>query len=336
MEKNNELHQMIERIDDFLKAVINPIWPNAKFSQCFMSGHSNEQNLNYFTAKLWSGDLFKGSDYEYRGDGKFIHYSSLQGLKAILDSGFLRMSEFSSLIDKTELNYGADVFKPNSAFQYYRENTDNLKGNIFCLSVCESSKNTKRDNLMWEIYGDKGKGIIIEFSLTKKNPKFFVLGKMLYGKDAKKPLYDLKEKCENYLKGSDLVFPNNFPELMVEIHSFHKSKIYEGEREVRFLFKNNVDYPSETVYQDFNSNQEVKSFNKLFLKGRHLFSREIEEDVNYLDEYPQIEIKNIILGFNISEENKLSIRDLLHKIKLKHSYEFEVFQINSEKEIIRM
>ncbi|NRS90305.1 hypothetical protein HNQ02_003243 [Flavobacterium sp. 7E] len=324
---------MTERIDDFLKTVINPIWPNAKFSECFMSGFNIEQNLNYFNAKLWSGDLLKGSDYEYNGDGKFIHYSSLQGLKAILDSGFLRMSEFSSLIDKNEMNYGADVFKSNSSFQYYRENTDNLKSNIFCLSVCESSENTKRDNLMWETYGDKGKGIIIEFSLTKKDPKFFVLGKIQYGKDARQPLYDLKEKCENYLKGNNLAFPNNFPELMTEIQSFHKSMIYEGEREVRLLFKNNVNYPSETVYRDFNSNQEVKSFNKLFLKGRHLFSREIDEDVNYLDEYPQIEIKNIILGFNISGENKVAITDLLQEIKKQHSYDYDVFQINSEKEI---
>lgn len=340
MERDDELHQIIEQIDTFVKTVINPILPNARFARSFMNGYSLAQDLNYFSAKLVPDNLFKGSDYEYGGDGQFIHYSSLQGLKAILDSGYLRMSEFGNLIDKNELNYGADLFKSNPDFQYDKINIDDLKSNVFSLSVCESSENTKRDNLMWEIYGDKGKGIIIEFKLTKKDPKFFILGKVLYGENAKKPLYELKKRSEDYLKGKNKVFPNNFPELIVELQSFHKSRIYEGEREVRLLFKNDLEFSSDTVYKDFNSSQEVKFFNKLFLKGRHPLSCEVEnsteDDYSYFDEFPQIEIKNLILGFNISVENKVAITELLSEIKLQHNYDFEVFQINSEKEIIKM
>ncbi|WP_418264173.1 DUF2971 domain-containing protein [Flavobacterium faecale] len=325
------------RVDDFISTVIHPVLPNAKLKESFINGAPT----NYFEGKLSSCELFKETDYEYKGDGKFIHHTSLFALKAILDSGYLRMSEFGNLIDTSELHYGASVFKENSIFQYEQANMDQLRKNVFCLSACQSSESTKTNELMWEVYGDKGKGVIIEFELTKKNPRFFILGKMQYGIDGLKPLTELKKLAENYINNKDnVMFPNNFPELLLELQSFHKAKRYEGENEIRLLFKKDIFFPAETIYQDINSNQEVKYFNKLFLKGRHPYA-EKEIDINndslsYFDEFPQIEIKNIILGFNISVENKVAITDLLNGIRTTHNYEFEIFQINNEKEIIKM
>lgn len=334
---DKQISKDFERVDHFISTVIHPVLPNAKLKESFINGAPT----TYFEGKLSSGELFKKTDYEYKGDGKFIHYTSLLGLKTILDSGFLRMSEFGNLIDKNELHYAASVFSENPIFSFDKTKTEQLKDSILCLSICESNERTKKNDLMWEVYGDKGKGAIIEFELTKKDPYFFILGKMQYGIEGLKPLSELKKLAENYINNKDnVMFPNNFPELLLELQSFHKSKRYEGENEIRLLLKRNKEFPEDTIYEDINSNQEVKYFNKLFLKGRYPYAEDEikpnEYGISIFDEFPQIEIKNIILGFNISVENKIAITDLLNEIKAKHNYEFEIFQINDEKEIIKM
>lgn len=341
IDKKEHLFEVFERVDEFIRTVINPVLPSAKLAESNVHCYSENQHPTYFEGKLSSCELFKETDYEYKSDGKFIHYTSLFGLKAILDSGYLRMSEFGNLIDTSELHYGASVFKENPIFQYKQTDINQLRENVFCLSACEANESTKRNDLMWEVYGDKGKGVIIEFELTKKDPRFFILGIIQYGEEAKKPLEEIKALYEKYINDKKTTFQSNFPELILELQSFHKSKRYEGEKEIRLLFKKNKFFPAETIYQDINSNQEVKYFNKLFLKERHPYAEKeinIDKDSNYsyFDEYPQIEIKNIILGFNISVENKVAITDLLNEIKATHNYEFEILQINNEKEIIKM
>ena len=332
-----------ENVDKFRKEVINPIFPNAHFASSFMVS-SPDKPATSFNGKLSPINLFKDTVYEYKGDGKFLHYTSLFGIKAILETGYLRMSEFGNLLDNKELNYAAQVFEGNSLFQFDKEKIEQLKDNIFCLSMCESNEATKRDDFMWEVYGDSGKGALIEFVFTKNEPKKFLLGKVKYGDEELQPLKNIKMLAEQFVNNKNVIFPNNFIEFLIEIQSFHKTKRYKVEQEVRLLMKEvkskYKEHKFKSIYKDINSNQEVKYFNRLFLKGRHPFL-----DLNYpfsdevdavFNEFPQIEIKNIILGFNISVENKVAITYLFNEIKTKHNYEFDIFQINNEKEIIKM
>lgn len=332
-----------KNVDKFRKEVIHPFFPNADFKSTFMVS-SPEEPATSFEGKLSPINLFKDTDYEYKGDGKFIHYTSLLGIKAILETGYLRMSEFGNLIDKNELQYAAKIFEGNPIFQIKKEKLEQLKENVFCLSMCESNEKTKKNTFLWEVYGDKGKGVVIEFELTKNNPKHFLLGKVQYGEEKLQKLRELKKNAENFKKDNNGFFPNNFPELFMEIKSFHKSKRYDAEKEVRLFLKTYKrqykEHKLKSIYKDINSNQEVKYFNRLYLKGRHPFlnfkySFSEEKDAVF-NEFPQIEIKNIILGFNISVENKVAITYLFNEIKTKHNYEFDIFQINNEKEIIKM
>jgi hypothetical protein len=332
-----------ENVDKFGKEVINPIFPHANFASSFMVSSPDELATD-FNGKLSPINLFKDTDYEYKGDGKFIHYTSLFGIKAILETGYIRMSEFGNLIDKSELQYASEIFIDNPIFQIKKEKLEQLKENLFCLSMCESNDKTKRNSFLWEVYGDKGKGAVIEFELTKNNPKLFLLGKVQYGEERLQQLRELKKNAEKFKKDNNGFFPNNFIELLAEIQSFHKSKRYDAEKEVRLFLKTDKrqyeEHKLESIYKDINSNQEVKCFNKLYLKGKHPFldfkySLSDEEDAVF-NEFPQVEIKSIIPGFNISVENKVAVTDLFNKIKAKHNYELEIFQINNEKEIIKM
>lgn len=331
---NEKTFKNFENVDKFRKEVINPIFPNASFARSLMVSSPDEPATS-FNGQLSPIDLFKDTNYEYKGNGKFLHYTSLFGIKAILETGYLRMSEFGNLIDKHELLYASNVFKDNPLFQFDNTELNFLKENIFCLSACQSNEITKRNALMWEVYGDKGKGVIIEFELTKKAPSNFLLGNVQYGEEALRPLKEIKKLSEEIKNDNAAIFPNNFPELLLEIQSFHKTKRYEAEEEVRLFLKveryQYKEHELESIYKDINSNQEVKYFNKLFLKGRHLYlDKENFNNINILNEFPQIEIKNIILGFNISDENQINISYFLRSLKNTYNYDFKISYINDE------
>jgi hypothetical protein len=339
MEKENDSWENAhEKISKFENDVIKPIFPNARFSSAFMMG-SPEQAPNSFKPKLSTGELFKSTVYENDGDGKYIHYTTLFGLKLILESGFLRMSEFGNLIDEKELLYSASVFGDNPIFKFDPKNLIHLKENLFCLSLCQSNEETKRNHLMWEVYADKGKGVIIELELNKQDPFYFLIGKIQYGEEGLEPIKRLKSLCEEFSKTHEGFFPNNFVEFILEMQSFHKVKIFESEQEIRLLMKEDKgqyeSHKHRTIYQDINSKQEVKYFNKLYLKERYPFddSVDVSGKINILDSYPKIEIKNIILGYNISIENKVDIMFLLNDLKSKFNYNFKILQINDEGEI---
>ena len=342
MEKENDSWANAhENISDFENEVVKPIFPNARLASSFMMG-SPEQAPNSFKPKLSSGELFKNTDYEYDGDGKYIHYTTLYGLKLILESGFLRMSEFGNLIDEKELMYAASVFEDNPIFKFDPEKHKHLKENLFCLSLCQSNETTKRNHLMWEVYGDKGKGVIIELELNKQDPYFFLLGKMQYGEEALEPIKKLKSLAEEFLNTHEGFFPNNFQEFILEMQSFHKVKIFEAEQEIRLLMREDkgqyASHNHRTIYQDINSKQAVKYFNKLYLKERYPFEDSIATDkkIDVLDSFPQVEIKNIILGYNISIQNKVDLMFFLNDLKTQYKYNFMISQMNDEGEIYEM
>jgi hypothetical protein len=338
---NDSWQKARKKVDEFETKVIKPVFPNARFESSFMVG-SPEQAPNSFDPKLSPEELLKNTDYEYDGNGKYIHYTTLFGLKLILESGFLRMSEFGNLIDEKELIYAASVFEDNPLFNFDPEKLKHLKENLFCLSLCQSNETTKRNHLMWEVYGDKGKGVIIELELNKQDPYFFLLGKMQYGEEALEPIKKLKSLAEEFSNSHGGFFPNKFQEFILEMQSFHKVKIFEAEQEIRLLMKEDKEeYESHnhrTIYRDINSKQEVKYFNKLYLKERYPFEDSIVTDkkIDVLDSYPQIEIKNIILGYNISIENKVDLMFFLNDLKTQHKYNFKISQMNDEGEIFEM
>lgn len=343
MALNEKTLNDFKNVEKFREEVINPIFPNARFASNFMVS-SPDEPAKSFNGKLSPVNLFKDTDYEYIGDGKFLHYTSLFGIKAILETGFLRMSEFGNLIDKNELLYASQIFEGNPLFQFDKEKLEQLKDNIFCLSMCESNEDTKRNQFMWEVYADKGKGVFIEFEFTKPNPKKFLLGKVKYGDNKLQSLKDIKELAERFEKENNNFFPNNFLEFLFEMQSFHKRKRYEIEQEIR-LFMNKQkglyeDHKHESIYKDINSNGEVKYFNKLYIKGRHPFLDfeypfSDNEDTVF-NEFPQIEIRNITLGFNISIPNKVELSDLFCSIKKEHLYEYKINQIDEDGNIKEM
>lgn len=289
-----------EKISLFLEKVIKKVFPHALFDDISMTG-SPDVAPNSFNGFLKTENLFKDTLYEYKGNGKFIHFTSLLALNSILDKGWLRMSEFRNLIDENELLYASKVFSDNPLFTPQIETLNNIKENIFCLSACEASDETKTDSYLWEVYGDKGKGVFIEYEFSNPKPSDHIFGKVLYGDFEMAQLRNLKSLFEEFRITNDDFCPGNFMEIILEAQAFHKSDKYSSEKEVRMLLRVDKEQYDEhdniTIYQDINSKQEIRYFSKLFLKGRHQYlttkniKRFGEEDI--IEIAPQIEIKKL-------------------------------------------
>jgi hypothetical protein len=344
MEKSELIWQQShKKIDLFLDTVIKQVFPNARFAFKSMFG-TPDVAPNYFNGILSPENIFKDTLYEYKGNGKFIHFTSLLSLNSILDKGWLRMSEFRNLIDQNELLYASKVFSDNSLFTPERGTLNNIKENIFCLSACEANSETKTDSYLWEVYADNGNGVYIEYEFSEPQPVHHIFGKVRYGDDELAQLRYLKTLFETFRNTNKDFSPENILELILEAQAFHKAKIYSSEKEVRLLLRVDKQKYDEhhdlRIYQDINSKQEIRYFSKLFLKGRHpLVNNESIEKFglnSILKLTPQIEIKNIVLGFNIAIEKKIEIMHFLQKVKKMYGYEYSLSHINDEKKIIKM
>ena len=69
MTGNEKTFKDFENVDKFKKEVINPIFPQAVFASSFMVSSPDELATD-FNGKLSPINLFKDTDYEYKGDGK--------------------------------------------------------------------------------------------------------------------------------------------------------------------------------------------------------------------------------------------------------------------------
>jgi len=327
-------------INKFEQNVIRKAFPHAVIGNALLFG-SPDVSPNSFEGKISSENLFKDTQYEYKGDGNLLHFTSLFGVKSILESGFFRLSEFGNLLDTNELIYASQVFQGNDLFARQIQSLSDLKNNVFCLSACKADESTIKNSFMWDNYSDKGKGVSIEFSLTNKNPYGYVIGNLMYGESSLELLRNLKTLAEKFKNENDF-FPNNFIELFLEIQSFHKSRMFEMEKEVRILFRNDKnkyeDHNHSMIYKDISSNQEVKYFSKIYIKGHHPLAN-INSDIDEMDlfrYYPQIEVKKITFGFNISPEKLTQLQHFFFDLKKKNNYDFELWRINKEMETIKM
>jgi hypothetical protein len=340
MNNNSNWDQVSFEISQYYKEVINKILPLAKPASSMVFGSPDEKPIT-FTSKLSSNEsLFTNSPYEYSGENDYLHFTSLQSLTSILNQGFFRMSEFGNLSDNHELIFGGKVFSEDGDFKFKENSFNHYKENIFCLSMSQYSEDTLLNPFMWEAYSQKTLGASIRFKINKPRPYGFALGKVLYGEEKLESLKKLKEIAVEYRK-KGLMFPDNFAESITELYAFHKAKKFEIENEVRIIFRKDKD-PYEkhkyfTIYRDVTSNNNIKYFNQIFLKGRHETLKELEKKGDYsndvLEYFPQIEITDIYLGSGINVYVKLDIYDLLQEFKEKHKYEFKIHHLHIDNQI---
>lgn len=314
----------------YLKEVVQPLLPNAKYKFTIQLGDFLTTS-DTFNGALSSEGIFKDSNYEYIGEERFLHFTSLTNLDAIIKSGYIRMSDFSNLSDKIELNYATLVFQDAKYFKLNEEIINEEKRKLFCLSVCENSPKTIQNTFMWNEYGNKGSGVIIDFSLNCSKSHRFSIGQIKYGMGELKVVEDLKQRLIDFSE-ENTFGPNNPIQMITLLLAYHKSLKYASEKELRILFTDKelelvkTKYP--TIEPTINKNNQVINFNKIFLKGRSPF-KESDESL-----FPEIKINRIILGYNLSYEEKEGAILLINSLKDRYrELEFDIYQMNDDLEL---
>ena len=172
---------------------------------------------------------------------------------------------------------------------------------------------------------------IIDFSLNCSKSHRFSLGHIKYGKKELQVIEDLKQRFIDF-KEENTFSPNNPVQMITLLLAFHKSLKYASEKELRIIFTDNglelvkTKYP--TIELTINNNNQATSFNKIFLKGRSSFE---ESDENL---FPEIKINRIILGYNLSYEEKEGAISLFNSLKDKYiELDFDIYHINDDLEL---
>lgn len=290
---------MLKKInpDLFTKEVINKIFSHAYLSESTVY-ESDEKTIDTFDGELSACNLFDQTPYEYKGHNRFIHFTSIEKLKAILTSGYLRMASLDSLQDTEEVHFAGKVIDPNSFYDL-----DVASENLFSLSACESNTANILNKKMWMEYGDKYKGCILQYSFSKMELFRSNFGVISYGEehlsDLKKLVFLSQEFYENHK-----FKPESFAVLLRRILAFHKQKKFHFENEIRLLYEPR-DLPLTSFDHVWCDVKGIKQYYKLPFSERNELPVNTKYDQDtILHHFPQIELKRIILGPQSSVEDK--------------------------------
>jgi hypothetical protein len=332
MENDNwELHH--KKINDFFEFVIKDSFPNSKIQNSESHG-SPTKPPNSFKGIVSPKNLFVGTRYEIPENCNLIHYTDFHSLLSILNSGFFRMSEFKNFKDKSEFIYSSNFLNHPPFSNLKSPDIENLKKDLFGFSSCLSNDDTKRNHYMWNMYADNAKGVCIEFQIKLNNPSY-TFGKILYGNENLDIIDRIKNQTEIFMINNKNFTVSNFIQFISTVLSFHKSKKYHYENEIRIFHLRNKFMEDVNIYQDLNSNFDKTNFCKIYHDiSKHPNYKTETCDKTYFNLIPRIEIKNIILGYNLSNQQKNNIKMKIDEIKSKFGYNFNISHINEEEEII--
>lgn len=319
--QDNKPHELIAA---YKKEVLHKYFPFAKFKET-VTISSNNILPRTFDAVVSNEGLFENTDYKFNPNTYFIHFTSLPVLSQILKSGFLRMSDFNCLSDKSELHFASSIFSKGD-----HQRMEEAKSNIFCLSACLSGPDTLNNQHMWEKYASKGMGCAIVYKFTTPKIHNMIFGKVLYGQRNLNNLRKLKKLNDTFKNEHDFEV-TDLPVLLLKVSAFHKKISFKKENEVRLLFLNDGFFSKEYVhknhYSDLYSDNQVRNFIRLPLAGKNKFASpdtiNLEKELGFS---PQIEISRVIIGPN----NPTPFEVARHLIQLREEckMQFEICCFN--------
>jgi hypothetical protein len=296
--------------DLFTKQVLNKFFPKAHLSTSTI-WESKKIKPVFFDGEISAYNIFDQTPYEYKGQNSFIHFTSLEKLKAIIESGHLRMASLDSLQDTEEVHFAGKVIDPNCFYEL-----DVASENLFSLSACESSYSNITNENMWMEYGDEHAGCILEYSFSKMELFRMNFGVIRYGEENLSDLKKLVSLSHSFYNEHGFSV-SELPIFLRTILSFHKNQSYNFEREIRLLLEPvqiiefHKDPRFETVFCD---KKGIKWYFKIPFKEKNKLPENLDFDLETkLHHYPQIELKRIILGQNTSSKDLSSVRTLVRQ-----------------------
>jgi hypothetical protein len=267
----------------------------------------------------------QGSEYEYKGPFRFIHYtSSLQRAIEIIQKKAFRISSLNSFNDPQEFNFIArnrhfSNLKPNSlSNETWKKLIESWRKRIFAMSFCKYNDIHDESFEMWRLYGGNGKGVGIVFEIENQNIQNWFghyLCSVKYGdsEDQQLPINQLLNEIGQLWEKHPYpqIDPSSkFPEILIALLSFHKDSIWKIEDEVRLAVVTTEGTPTYKPISSL-SNDDHRSVHHIDLE---IFSNvhpddlvvSSDETMNQIikshrewrtSHYPIIRIKELVVGY---------------------------------------
>lgn len=277
---------------------------------------------------------YKNSGYYTNPRGmKLIHYTSMDTLSKIFDSGFILATRFDQHQDKYEINFAGEALKDIMNL----ETINDIKQDYFSLSMCAFTEE-KESSHMWEKYGRSGNGIGIVISFYDNSDfwsDYSFFSSIYYGNEGnmyekfikmKEDYLAFKKKYPDKIIESAIGAADGFPIALTMFLAFHKHYDFNKEKEIRFLKsfitghglnKNN---PSLLVRKDENGTDyfsykipilSKENIENDFFKGPKMILPDNANPVEIkLNGNPCIIIEKVILGPNYNEKDLEKLKDL--------------------------
>lgn len=247
--------------------------------------------------------FYSQSPYYYKDELRFIHWTKIENLVSIINTGEIRLYNLINSEDEDEFNYAADTLRLEPAYKAW------VKDNYFTFSFCKIDN--LNDPFLWRKHGSNYSGIAFEFSIQNKIDDWnnYFISNVYYSlpkefSDFDKDFQEINTRYNNTLS---LVFD------IWKFAGFHKKSTFKDENEVRigtcFPFKY-ADDKFKIARKEFritgNRNRivtyiplklwinfEDKNYPKEFYSKDDI--KKYNED---LSTKPQIKIENIFFGEN--------------------------------------
>ncbi|GMN11363.1 hypothetical protein MTsPCn9_10300 [Croceitalea sp. MTPC9] len=322
--------EYLDKVSDEFMSILHKYIPNRMIEG---NGYSEMS----FQARLSNkNNAFSKSQYYYKADNKFVHWTSVQNLMSIINYREMRLYNLHNSSDADEFAYAAE--KLNLA----DNQIDYSKKYLYTLSFCKASELGNPD--LWKDYGKNYEGVALEFEIVNNPNEWnnFMLSEVYY--EVPKDFLELEKELNDFHK--------KYPDARTFIDlgkliAFHKRPDFSKELEVRlstyFPFNNTEAYekfcntefrfekgrPRETDY--FGLKLWVNNESPFVKSDKPEFDRRLVVDQSYFVEKPQIRLTNIYFGKNcgISIQEFVPFWTKLKRITpMKLGYEIEDLALN--------
>jgi hypothetical protein len=286
---------------------------------------------NYIIEFKESSTAIIETDYSIIDHTQFIHYTSVENLFNIINSGELRLYNINNLNDPQELkfaikNIGIDVTKFNLRF---------FQNSFFVTSLCGYSDIEKDNFNLWRLYGREGRGvgIVLSFENEINSWEKFLLGKVIYGENNEsiKKLKRLIDFHHEFNNRQNIHF--NYPRIFAAFSLFHKNEIWKMENEYRMIcYCQSNERFLDTRFDDkilinhglthsIDTNGNLISYIRIpFVteKYKNTILNRIEESsgIKLINSKPNIKIRKVILGYNLPDKLVTSVITALPQISV--------------------
>ncbi|XOV91514.1 MAG: DUF2971 domain-containing protein [Bacteroidota bacterium] len=294
MEQNKakrRIEEIVEEIYEIFKIQIE----NTSKGQS-IDGTLNDESIKWAYFHLYipsQNATLINSPYFYNNG--VVHFTDIKSLKSIIGTQTIRLYNLHHLDDPREFLFAGDLFALKD------EEKEDARDNFFIMSFCEAkilqTKEISKEFNLWRLYGENGEGVAIIFSILNDPVDWFEfhISKIIYGaKNRKnfKSLYQMiKELKEEFSVDVDVR----------KLCTFHKSRIYNIEKEVRILWdrrKMRAGRKDRTIH-DYNNQQIFPVVQKKEDSPVQFLSLPIYYyDQNFQERgIPLLRIDEIILGY---------------------------------------